>query len=285
MSPSPVANKNVVIVIINHKAELSEYEKISLKQCIKVLGAYSIWMVVPDGLQTDSIEPQLGPVKILRVRDSYLSNYRNFNRFKISPYLYEHFKSYDYLLYYELDAFVFGDFLEYWCSLGFDYIGAPWVKMEDSERPVFEGVGNGGFSLRKISSHRRVLKTFKRLDSNTEIRNSYAGFSLMGRISYIPQRLMRMLGLKGNTHWRFNDYKENEDIFWSVRVPRVLSWFKVADPLSALRFSFELKPDELYRLNHSKLPFGCHSWQKDEQLTFWKEFIEREGYSLTYEDR
>lgn len=280
MPPSNNLRSNVVIVIINHKARLSEYEKISLRQCIKVLGAYPIWMVVPRDLPTKEIVDEFHHINILRVRNNYLSNYRNFNRFKINPFLYDHFREYEYMLYYELDAFVFGDFLEYWCSSGFDYIGAPWVCEESGDGAFFTGVGNGGFSLRKISSHRKALRTFKKLDSNEEIGKSYAGFSFKGKVRYFLQRLRRMAGLTGNTHWWFNDYKENEDIFWSVRVPQVLPWFTVADPLSALKFSFELHPETLYQMNHYELPFGCHSWYKGEQLTFWKQFIEKEGYSV-----
>jgi len=43
----------------------------------------------------------------------------------MSPAFYDAFKAFDYILIYQLDAFVFRDELEYFCSLGYDYIGAP----------------------------------------------------------------------------------------------------------------------------------------------------------------
>jgi len=90
------------------------------------------------------------------------SSYRNFNRLKISPLLYWKFRRYDYILFYELDAFVFRDELDKWCQAGYDYIGAPWFDGFErcSNDSPFLGVGNGGFSLRRISAALRVLRSF-----------------------------------------------------------------------------------------------------------------------------
>lgn len=273
-------NRQVIIAIINHKPELSDYEKISLRQCLNVLGNYPIWMVVPESLDISRIKTEFDSLRILRVKDRYLSNYRNFNRFKINPMIYRYFSQYEYLLYYELDAFVFADFLKYWCTQGYDFIGAPWLSRLQSGNIRFDGVGNGGFSLRRISAHLSVLYTYKKCKKNSEILASYRMLNIKGKIRYFPQLLMLLIGLKGNTHWWFNDYEENEDKFWSQAVPIAIPDFKVADPMTALKFSFELLPEELYKLNDQQLPFGCHSWYKDEQLSFWKQFIEKEGHSV-----
>ena len=40
----------------------------------------------------------------------------------------------------------------------------------------------------------------------------------------------------------------------------------------ALRFSFEVNPKSLYKMNNDKLPFGCHGWRKYDP-DFWKQFI------------
>jgi hypothetical protein len=266
-----------VVVIINHKEELSTYEKISLTQCIKVLSRRQVWMVVPDDLNTDLIQASFSSIKILRVKSSYLSNYRNFNRFKINPFLYEYFSDYQYLLYYELDAFVFSDQLDEWCAMGYDYIGAPWIAKDKSFH--FLGVGNGGLSLRKISSHKRVLRTFCRLQSNLQTLKWYSNFNLKGKVGYFSEFLLRLLGLRGNTRWQFNDYRGNEDEFWS-HMGSLFSWFKIPDAAIALQFSFEMCPEELFVLNGNKLPFGCHAWYKGDQINFWRPFIIKEGYTL-----
>ena len=76
--------------------------------------------------------------------------------------LYRSFSSYAYMLVYQLDAFVFNDRLLEFCSMGYDYIGSP-MRRTDSWRDIGCSVGNGGFSLRKISSMLRVLRRKKEI--------------------------------------------------------------------------------------------------------------------------
>lgn len=270
----------LVVAIINHKEILTAEEKISLEQCLKKLGKYPLWMIVPQKLNTNKIEIDFPTLKILRVADKYLKDYRAFNRFKINPFLYKFFRDYKYLLYYELDAFIFNDSVVDWCSLDLDYIGAPWLKVNEVGKIEFTGVGNGGFSLRKISSHLKVLNQFTRINSVDSILSSWKRFNLKGKLIYAPRTFLRLLGIKGNTCWYFNDWDDNEDIFWSMKVPAVVKWFKVAEPSLAMKFSFELNPELLYHFNNNKLPLGCHAWYKTGQIEFWRPFIQKEGYSL-----
>lgn len=270
----------LVVAIINHKEILTAEEKISLEQCIKKLGKYPLWMIVPQKLNTKNIEIDFPTLKFLRIADKYLKDYRAFNRFKINPFIYNFFRDYKFLLYYELDAFIFTDLIVEWCSLDLDYIGAPWLKVDEDEKIEFTGVGNGGFSLRKISSHLKVLNEYARLESVHDIIASWKRFNLNGKIRYAPKTFLRLIGLKGNTCWFFNDWAENEDIFWSMQVPVVVKWFKVASPSLAMKFSFELNPHLLYRMNNYELPLGCHAWYRPGQIEFWRPFIQNEGYSL-----
>ena len=85
----------------------------------------------------------------------------------------------EYILIYQLDAFVFKDELKEWCQKGYDYIGAPWIatientiwlkyfnivarkfrsKNKNNREQIFFKVGNGGFSLRRTSSHYSIVK-------------------------------------------------------------------------------------------------------------------------------
>ena len=43
-----------------------------------------------------------------------------------------HFLEYQYMLIYQLDAFVFEDKLDYFCELGYDYIGIPVPDYTDT---------------------------------------------------------------------------------------------------------------------------------------------------------
>ena len=272
-----------VVVIINHKEVLSKYEEISLQQCINILGNHPIWMIIPDNLNYIHLSQNYPSLKFLKVKAAHLSTYRNFNRFKINPFIYNHFKAFEYLLYYELDAFVFKDELNAWCDLGYDFIGAPWLTLDDSGNIVFNGVGNGGFSLRKISSHIRVLNSFKKLSKNKELINWYSGFNVKGKIAYFPSLLLHYLGLKNNSLWYLNNYTQNEDIFWGSVVGESFDWFSLPESADALKFSMELLPHEAYEFNNRILPFGCHAWWKYD-FSFWKPFIERFGFDLSTEN-
>ena len=66
----------------------------------------------------------------------------------MSPEFYAAFADFDYILIYQLDAFVF---------YGYDFIGAPSPRMyrHDWTR-IISCVGNGGFSLRKVQACREV---------------------------------------------------------------------------------------------------------------------------------
>ena len=84
-----------------------------------------------------------------------------FNKLKESNLLYKKYKKYKYILFYELDAFVFRDELDYWCKKGFDYIGAPWNGTHCYYDTPINGVGNGGFSLRNIKSAIKLLEKLR----------------------------------------------------------------------------------------------------------------------------
>lgn len=76
---------NVAVVIINHKNELNSSEVKSLEQCMNVLGRYDKYMVVPSSLSVNKFENLIEEkIRLVRVKDDFLSTYRNFNRFKIT---------------------------------------------------------------------------------------------------------------------------------------------------------------------------------------------------------
>ena len=73
----------------------------------------------------------------------------------LSSEFYRRFSKFEYILIYQLDAFVFKDQLNYWCKKGYDYIGAPWFEGFHLTKTGVNiiGVGNGGFSLRRVKTH------------------------------------------------------------------------------------------------------------------------------------
>jgi hypothetical protein len=236
-------------------------------------------MIVPKSLNYSGIKKKYPELSFLEVDNESLSSYENFNRFKINPYLYRHFSNFEFILFYELDAFIFRDDLEEWCSKNYDYVGAPWIKTTPPEGFKFEGVGNGGFSLRKISSMIRVTNSYKNLLTKEDISTWYNNKNWKGKIRYFPELLIQVAGLRNNSMWRFNAFMENEDFFWGKLIPTKFKWYKVPDPIEAIQFSFELHPRHAFQINNLELPVGCHAWWKFD-LAFWTPFIESYGFTI-----
>jgi hypothetical protein len=154
--------KRVVILVLVHKPNMNPDEVLSFRQCISILGAHDIAVVCPAGMNVAAYKEISTAINFCHIDPSWQITYRNFNRLKINPLLYWKFRRYDYILFYELDAFVFRDELDKWCHAGYDYIGAPWFYGFNtcSNDSPFLGVGNGGFSLRRTSAALRVLRSF-----------------------------------------------------------------------------------------------------------------------------
>lgn len=158
--------ETAVVIPYYHK-ELSETEKISLKQCLKILSKYPIVLVIPNSME----EPVCLYREVIyeRVPDEWLRSVATYNRMMLNLEFYERFRMYKYILIYQLDAFVFFDQLNRFCQYGFDYIGAPWLKgvkyYKNFSRCVWH-VGNGGLSLRKVDTFIRILKSINLENSN-----------------------------------------------------------------------------------------------------------------------
>ncbi len=236
--------KEVAVVIPVYKVKPSESEIKSFKQCISVLGDYPIILVAPIGFDSKLYNQIAGKnlTSIFFDKKNFLST-KGYSELLLSRAFYKQFVSYTSILIYQLDAWVFSDKLSYWCSLNYDYIGAPWLDappINQTKKPIINlsnllinKVGNGGFSLRKVKSHLKWA--------------IWAGFIF----KFIPK---------------------NEDIIWTLFVP-----FKKPSAIKALSFAFELEPEKAYNLNGRNLPFGCHAWEKYSP-EFWQEI--NESFSL-----
>ena len=232
----------VAVVIPNHKETLSDLEKISLDRCRKVLGRYPLIHAVPEGKNFSYFA---AGEAVAKFPAECFQTLRAYNNLSISPMFYEPFSDFDYILIYQLDAFVFYDALEEFCSLGYDYIGAPWPRYawSGSRVPKTPQVGNGGFCLRKVSACHKFLTT--------------ASYS---------------------SNWADTLATYDDDIFFAAcGIVEGLN-FHVAPVEVAKLFSMEWYPD-----HHVKklggLPFGCHSWTIFG-ADFYVELFRRFGYDL-----
>jgi hypothetical protein len=256
--------KKVCIVIPVHSAMPSVQELMSFKQCFGVLGIHSIYIVAPKGLVLDAYRNVIPNFSVISLDPKWQSSVLNYNKLKLSRYFYSLFKDYEYLLTYELDAFVFKDELMYWCDKGYDYIGAPWFEgfHSGTSENKFLGVGNSGFSLRNIAKMDKALRNI--------FYKTYGKKYSFRRLFNIALR--KIQNLSSENYSIQKDCNEHEDFFIFSEIGKRIKGFNIAPINEAIKFSFETNPKLLFEMNNQQLPFGCHAWAKYNP-TFWKEFI------------
>lgn len=270
---------SVCVIIPIYQEKLSKTEEISLAQGIRVLGHYPIIVIKPKSLNISHLQQQYSQIQFEDFEDSYFKSTLSYNRLMLSEEFYSRFLKYEYMLIYQLDAFVFRDELKYWCEQGYDYIGAPWRIEIDFDSKIKEfiwnvkkkialwfdlkeelygkygpkeiimkrAVGNGGFSLRKTKKLRSMIpKNQQKIEEYLE---------------------------KVKTHQAYN-----EDMFWGIELNRYVPQLKIPDWRTALKFGVEHMPEKAFHLNGG-LPFGCHAWDIYE-TDFWKKEIEKFGYKF-----
>jgi hypothetical protein len=247
----------VTVIIPVYKPTLSRYEEISFSQCCKVLGHHTITLIKPSSLSLEAYRSFYADFSTESFDDDYFKDISGYNRLMLSPGFYERFLRYQFILIYQLDAFVFKDDLFHWCRKGYDYIGAPWlvtpfkgsapekklyarklskaytenIKQEGTILPAdiqfANRVGNGGFSLRRVKKFYKICRQEQKM------------------ISFYNEN---------NKHYFFN-----EDVFWSLEVNRRSGQLKIPGYKKAIGFSVEFKPEYAFELSKGRLPFGCHA--------------------------
>ena len=255
----------VKVVVPVYKEHLQGRELLTLKNNAQKLACYPHVVVAPEGLNVDAITCEIPSCEVVRVSKEWLGSngVAGYNRMMLSKSFYELFADCEYILICQSDAWVFSDCLSEWCDKGYDYVGAPWPKRKVYELPIikqylwlrrkllgggdrilrqdyFGKVGNGGFSLRRISSFIEACDTYANR----------------------AEEFKRSKGIVFNEDW-----------FWAL-VPKN---FRYPSFDEALGFSFDSHPELCYKLAERKLPFACHGWYKKRNIKFWSPIIEREA--------
>ncbi|WP_353722627.1 DUF5672 family protein [Dyadobacter sp. 676] len=243
-------NKSLVAVVIPvYQSVMTDAERMSLKQCMTVLGKYPVIVVKPAGLDLSALQQQYPALAFRSFDDSFFTGVAAYNRLMVSIDFYKTFTAYEYILVYQLDAFVFRDELTQWCAKGYDYIGAPSLHQHEFDAVPAESAGifanalstrrvvlNGGLSLRRIPAFIRYLKIYN---------------------TFYPA------------------WKGNEDMLFcqeATRLKPMKMFMKLPPWEEALRFAFEKSPAASYKLTGHHLPFACHAWERYEPA-FWSSFI------------
>lgn len=260
----------VAVVIPFYRDILLEYEEIALAQCHKVLAGYPIIAIKPESLVLPDAVTKYDFFTVESFEDKYFEGIKGYNELMLSDVFYGRFLAYEYILIYQLDAFVFKDELEYWCRRGYDYIGAPWLRNKiyshlpasrvlyyfqarfnvtkngvPSKMQFYNKVGNGGFSLRRVKKFYELS-----ISLHTKV------------LAYLSR----------------DEHEFNEDSFWSIEVNRKKKNLKIPSYKTGLRFSIESYPRRAMQINHNRLPFGCHAW--DIHKDFWRPVFGRFNYHI-----
>lgn len=271
--------KKVVIVIPIYKANPQTQELASFRQCLTVLRKYDIFILTYTELDLSLYEKVAKDCQVDIKKEYFNKHYfesiSGYNRLCLNPTFYKRFFGYEYMLIYQLDAWVFKDELDKWCDKGYDYIGAPWfTENEEGYTYDFVGnVGNGGLSLRKIAFCYKVLCRNK-FAPILPIREIYRK-STCKKMRFL-RACVRAVGLRNNLAYYLSDIDrkvKNEDRFFSVFKNSYVKC-NIPNPKDAIGFAFEVHPSFLFSLNNNSLPFGCHAYRKNEYDTFWSKYID-----------
>ena len=219
---------SVVIVVPIYQPTIPVWEQISLQQLHRVLGDYPRVFIAPESLSFDYGKLSIG-FSVVRFPDEYFTDTAAYSRLMMSPEFYDCFASYEYMLLYQLDAFVFSDRLPEFCNMGYDYIGAPVYRFTPPWHIMNVSVGNGGFSLRNISAAQNMLAQSK---------------------NWLPNHPYQKM------------FKSNEDLFWGFCGVKKELDFRIPPPTVALEFAVQDDIMRAYRRMPEWMPFGCHYWNK-----------------------
>ena len=264
------------VALPTHRSEPTADELVSLRQAVTVLGRHPLHLVVPGATDTSAYTERFPSLIVTRVPERFFGSLAAHNRMLMSPQFYDLFAGHRYVLVHHLDALAFRDELDEWCARDLDYLGPPWFAGFDKAAPdaPLLGVGNGGFSLRKVATFRRITGLLEHAEH--------------GAVNRLPERVRlalrrtilpaaRVLRVPGAPYERLvaglvAGFRGNEDLFWGLRVSVDFPDFQVLPAAEAVNFAFENHPRRLYAMTGGRLPFGCHGWPRYDR-EFWTQFI------------
>ncbi|MFR9620915.1 MAG: DUF5672 family protein [Rikenellaceae bacterium] len=256
-------NKLKVIIPLYHD-RLPDLELKLLRNNLERLASHTIVLLMPEGLALDGMREQFSvdDYPIVRVSPEWLgrkNGVAGYNRMMLSAEFYELFCDSEYILICQTDAYIDRDELLDWCSRGYDYVGAPWpMKLKYNlpfikqyvqlrrwlrrdmsvilRQDLFDKVGNGGLSLRRVSKCVEVCRGYSAVVEEfcTSEHNLY-----------------------------------NEDVFWAI-IPKDLRYPSIEE---ALGFSIDMKPKYCFKLANGVMPMGVHGLTYPKYFKFWHDKI------------
>jgi hypothetical protein len=241
----------------------------SLNQVLLILGNHAITIIHPEGLNLNQYK-NLGFETFLTFPKEYFLGISGYNKLMLSKTFYESFNK-KYILIYQTDCYIFRDELLYWCNKNYDYIGAPWLR-SNKKNPILKKIWD--YNIYYFLTLINYKENYKWQKNKSLLYNMVGngGLSLRKREKFIDI----LIKLKDVIEVYLKPENESqfyaEDVFFSIEPKRNKLKFSIADYKTACGFSVESKPEKAISINHNKLPFGCHRWNK-ESYDFWKKYI------------
>ncbi|TKC55816.1 hypothetical protein FBD94_24535 [Pedobacter hiemivivus] len=257
-----MSDKKCVVVIPAYR-KLQSIELRFLENGLTKTEGFEQVIAAPLGLTIDESFGSLRALRVERFSKHYFESIKGYNQLMLSFDFYNRFSDFEYLLIHQSDVYLFKDELSYWCSQSYDYIGAPWYRPAKLNKGplyswlfrnlwqpllvkkrkngwLYNKVGNGGLSLRRIPSALRILN-----HCSCDLLDAYR-------------------------HAKSTSY--NEDIFWSIEAPKIDPTFTIPTWKKALKFAIEFEPQTAVKELGDTLPFGCHAPMLIDG-DFWKKYI------------
>jgi len=269
-------SQQACVVVPIYRSTLLPYEQVALGRCDEVLESHDVVLAKPTSLDLASVLTAHPRCRVESFDDAYFKGVAGYNRLMLSDEFYARFEAYEYILIHQLDAFVFKDELGYWCDRGYDYIGAPWLP--DSSVP-------SRLDLAKAAARRKLSRLVNRLDANAGGMHATQYMFSVGNGGFSLRRVRSMRRVLSALGSRTDDYRQarmtlnSEDLFFAVEVNRYWPRLRIPDLKVAAGFSWERNPAVARILNGGSLPFGCHAWNKLHRDD-WAPVFEEHGYPL-----
>jgi hypothetical protein len=228
--------KTFAICIPIYREEPDEIEKFSLNKLKeKTSQKWPMVFIAPQSMDVKNYLCILDKATVSRFDDSYFESTKTYSKLCESHELYEIFKDYDYMYIYQTDCYLLTDQLQYWVdNFNYDYIGGPIVAGNSGWRTV-PFVGNGGFSLRKVSTFLYITdeeflaKHKAEIDKANEEENG--------------------------------DYNTYEDLYFAQLIPDIWPDFSKASVGVAAKFAWDRNQDAMFN-KYKKLPMCLHGYDR-----------------------
>jgi hypothetical protein len=269
--------KLVAVVTPVYRLPLTAHEELSLKHLRHYLGEFDRYIIAPEGLTVTWPD-----FRVKYFDETFFVDVSGYSKLLLAKRFYRAFADYEYILIYQLDCLVFSSDLAHWCAKGWDYAGAPWFRDHKNDpSDGFWAVGNGGLSLRNVSSALSVLESKSLYDDPVERGRTTHRFPTSPRLRALAckaKTFLHRLGYRNTIHWYLKELTKRPDVredrFWALDAKRFLPQFRIPSPEEAVAFSFECAPRYCFKANAERLPFGCHAWERWDR-TFWEPHLLR----------